>query len=42
MSQPISVEVPHDLGAAEAKRRIQANLHTLGGKLPAGAMVTPA
>ena len=41
MSQPISVDVPHNLGAAEAKRRIQANIHQLGGKLPAGATVTP-
>ncbi len=42
MSQPISVDVLHSLGAAEAKRRIQANLHTLEGRLPAGATVTPA
>jgi hypothetical protein len=42
MSQPIQVDVPHSLGAAEAKRRIQANLHRLGDKLPAGATVTPA
>ena len=42
MSQPISVDVPHNLGAAEAKRRIQANIHKLSGKLPAGATVTPA
>jgi len=42
MSQPITVDVPHSLGAAEAKRRIQANLHRLEGKLPAGATVTPA
>lgn len=42
MSQPISVDVPHNLGAAEAKRRIQANLHSLGDRLPAGATVTPA
>ncbi|HYD14167.1 MAG TPA: polyhydroxyalkanoic acid system family protein [Allosphingosinicella sp.] len=42
MSQPISVDVPHNLGAAEARRRIQANLHKLEGKLPAGATVTPA
>ena len=36
MSQPISVDVPHNLGAAEAKWRVQANLHRLDGKLPAG------
>ena len=42
MSQPLIVDVPHSLGAAEAKRRVQANLHTLGARLPAGATVTPA
>lgn len=41
MSQPIIVDVPHNLGAAEAKRRIQANIGGLGGKLPAGAQVRP-
>jgi hypothetical protein len=42
MSQPLTVDVPHALGAAEARRRVEANLHTLGAKLPAGAIVTPA
>ena len=42
MSQPIIVDVPHNLGAAEAKRRIQANVHRLGETLPAGAAVTSA
>lgn len=42
MSQPLTVDVPHSLGAAEARRRIEANLHRLGEKLPAGATVTPA
>jgi hypothetical protein len=41
MSQPITVDVPHNLGAAEAKRRIQANIGGLGSKLPAGAQVRP-
>ncbi len=41
MSQPLTVDVPHNLGAAEAKRRIEANLDKLSGKLPAGATVTP-
>ena len=41
MSQPITVDVPHSLGAAEAKRRIQANIGGLGSKLPAGAQVRP-
>lgn len=42
MSEAISVDVPHRLGAAEAKRRVQANLGSLGGKLPAGATISPA
>ena len=42
MSDSVSVDVPHNLGAAEARRRVEANLGTLGGKLPAGATVTPA
>src|SRR5689334_11917909 len=41
MSETISVDVPHSLGAAEAKRRVQANLGSLGSKLPAGATVRP-
>ena len=41
MSQPLIVDVPHKLGAAEAKRRIQANIGKLGSKLPAGATVSP-
>ena len=42
MSEAISVDIPHTLGAAEARRRVQANVGTLGGKLPAGATVSPA
>lgn len=42
MSEAISVDVPHNLGAAEARRRVQANVGTLSGKLPAGATVSPA
>jgi hypothetical protein len=41
MSETLSVDVPHRLGAAEAKRRVAANLGSLGGKLPAGATVSP-
>ena len=41
MSQPISVDVPHSLGAAEARRRIEENLGKLGGKLPAGIEARP-
>ena len=42
MSQPIQVDIPHTLGAAEAKRRMQANLGRLRDKLPAGATVSPS
>ena len=42
MSETVSIDVPHQLGAAEAKRRVQANLGALGGKLPAGATMSPA
>jgi len=41
MSDSISVDIPHSLGAAEAKRRVEANVGKLGGKLPAGATVSP-
>jgi hypothetical protein len=39
MSGPISVDLPHQLGAAEAKRRIAANIGSLTDHLPAGAQV---
>ena len=42
MSQTVTVDVPHTLGVAEARRRIASNLHRLGEKLPAGAKVTSA
>ena len=42
MSAPISVNVPHQLGAAEAKRRIGANIGSLTSHLPAGAQVRSA
>lgn len=42
MSAPIIVDLPHQLGAAEAKRRIAGNLGGLAGKLPAGASVSSA
>ena len=41
MSQPVTVDVPHALGAAEARRRIEGNLGKLGGKLPAGVEARP-
>jgi len=42
MSGPISVSLPHKLGADEAKRRIAANLDGLVAQLPANARVTSA
>jgi hypothetical protein len=39
MSGPISVDLPHRLGAAEAKRRIATNIGSLTGHLPSGARV---
>ena len=39
MSSPISVDLPHRLGAAEAKRRIGDNIGSLTSHLPAGAQV---
>ena len=39
MSGPISVDLPHSLGAEEAKRRIASNIGGLTGHLPAGAQV---
>jgi len=42
MSGPISVDLPHRLGAAEAKRRIGANIGSLTGHLPSGAQVRSA
>lgn len=42
MSGPISVDLPHHLGAAEAKRRIAGNMDKLAGHLPPGAEVVPA
>ncbi len=37
---PISVDLPHRLGAEEARRRIAGNVGSLTGHLPAGANVT--
>jgi hypothetical protein len=42
MSEPISVDLPHRLGAEEAKRRIAANISGLTSHLPAGARVSSA
>ena len=42
MSGPVSVDLPHRLGAEEAKRRIAANIGNLTDRLPAGAQVRSA
>lgn len=42
MSGPISVDLPHRLGAEEAKRRIGANMSSLTSHLPPGAEVASA
>jgi hypothetical protein len=42
MSGPISVDLPHRLGAEEAKRRIASNIGSLTGHLPSGAKVRSA
>jgi hypothetical protein len=39
MSAPISVDLPHRLGAEEAKRRIASNVGGLTAHLPSGAQV---
>ena len=39
MSSPISVDLPHKLGAAEARRRIANGMGRLGDQLPAAAKV---
>ena len=37
----MSVDVPHNLGAAEARRRIETGTGQLVGRLPAGATARP-
>ena len=39
---PLTVDLPHQLGAAEAKRRIAAGADSLAAHLPAGAQVRSA
>jgi hypothetical protein len=39
MTAPLIVDLPHRLGAAEAKRRIASNLSGITGHLPPGADV---
>ena len=39
MASPITVDLPHNLGAAEAKRRIQNGIGRLGDHLPGSSHV---
>lgn len=39
MSNPIVVDLPHSLGAAEAKRRIENGMGSLSSHIPGGADV---
>jgi putative polyhydroxyalkanoate system protein len=39
MTQPIDVDVPHNLGKDEARRRLANNLHNLQEHIPGGAQV---
>lgn len=36
MQRPIDVDLPHQLGRAEARRRIAANIHKLEDHIPGG------
>jgi len=42
MTQPIQVDLPHKLGAAEAKRRIDGGIGKLKDFIPGGAEVRSA
>ena len=39
MTQPIDVDLPHNLGKDEARRRIGNNIHKLQEHIPGGAQV---
>ena len=39
MTQPIDVDLPHNLGKDEARRRIAKNIHKLQEHIPGGAQV---
>ena len=36
MSKPLTIDIPHTLGAAEAKRRLEGGLASLGQQVPGG------
>ena len=39
MTEPVTVDVPHKLGLAEARRRVEGGIGKLAGWIPGGAMV---
>ena len=39
MAQPIEVDLPHNLGKDEARRRIANNIHKLEDHFPGGAQI---
>jgi hypothetical protein len=39
MSNPLTVDLPHKLGAEEARRRIERNVGNLASHIPGGAQV---
>ncbi len=39
MTRPITIDLPHRLGAQEAKRRMQDGIHKLKEHIPGGAQV---
>jgi putative polyhydroxyalkanoate system protein len=39
MTQPIDIDLPHNLGKDEARRRIANNIHKLEEHIPGGASV---
>jgi hypothetical protein len=40
MSNPVTVDLPHKLGAEEARRRIERNVGRLAEHIPGGAQVS--
>jgi hypothetical protein len=39
MNQPVSLDIPHQLGRAEARARIERGIGKLAGMIPGGAVV---
>ena len=36
MAKPITITIPHQLGAAEARRRLETGMEQLAGQIPGG------